>query len=77
MAQIISIEYNKSDELIINTINLAKLKVYTKKFETLNMSLDSFSNWLIWSLFVSRILFGETEPQIISNGFRYDGLSFL
>ncbi len=44
MAQIISIEYNKSDELIINTINLAKLKVYTKKFETLNMSLDSFSN---------------------------------
>jgi hypothetical protein len=46
--QKISIKYNRSDELIINGINdkqkLAKLRVNIKKFETLNMSLDLFSN---------------------------------
>jgi len=46
--QKISIKYNSSDELIINGMNdkkkLAKLAVNIKKFETLNMSLDFFSN---------------------------------
>ncbi len=45
--------------------------------EILNISLDFFRNSLISSLFIRPILFGETKPEIISNGFRYDGLSFL
>jgi hypothetical protein len=48
-----------------------------KNFEILNISLDFFNNSLISSLFIRPILFGETKPEIISNGFRYDGLSFL
>ncbi len=48
-----------------------------ENFDTLNISLDLFSNWLISSLLISPILFGETKPEIISNGFIYDGLSFL
>jgi hypothetical protein len=42
-----------------------------------NIILDLFSNCLICSLLISPILFGETKPEIISNGIRYDGLSFL
>jgi hypothetical protein len=46
--QKISIKYKRSDELIINAMNdkqkLAKVAVNIKKFETLNMSLDFFSN---------------------------------
>jgi hypothetical protein len=43
--------------------------------EILNISLDFFNNSLISSLFIR--LFVETRPEIISNGFIYDGLSFL
>jgi hypothetical protein len=55
----------------------AKPVAKARNFETLNMSLDVFSNSLISSLSTSPILFGETKPEIISNGLRYDGLSFL
>jgi HKD family nuclease len=48
-----------------------------EKCENLNISLDFFNNSLISSLLIKPILFGETKPEIISNGFRYDGLSFL
>ncbi len=79
--QKVSIKYNSNGELIINDINDKEneqiLNTIVKDFETLNMSLDFFSNWLICSLLINPILFGETKPEIISNGFRYDGLSFL
>ncbi len=79
--QKISIKYNSNEELIINGMNDKKnaqivIPIVTN-FETLNMSLDLFNNWLICSLLISPILFGEIKPEIISNNFRYDGLSFL
>jgi hypothetical protein len=62
--------------LIINGIpdkqKAAKVGPNISGFETSNMSLDFFNNSLICSLFISPILFGEIEPEIISNGFRYD-----
>ena len=70
-----------NEEFIIKGIpdmqNPAKVAPIIVNFETLKMSLDLFSNWLISSLLISPILFGEIKPEIISNGFRYDGLSFL
>ncbi len=81
MTQKISIKNKENEELVIRGIpdkkNPAKVAPIIMNFKTLKMSLDLFSNWLISSLSISPILFGETKPQIISNGFRYDGLSFL
>jgi hypothetical protein len=48
-----------------------------RNLEISNISLDFFNNWLISSLLISPILFGETKPEIFSNGFEYDGLSFV
>ncbi len=80
-AQKIKIKKKWNEELIINGIKdmqkAVKVGPNVRSFETLNMNFDLFSNWLISSLFESSILFGETKPEIISNGFRYDGLSFL
>jgi hypothetical protein len=79
--QKISIKYKAGEQLIINGMSDNKFPEIIipmiEIFETTNISFDFFSNRLISSLFVSPILFGETKPQIISNGFRYDGLSFL
>ncbi len=74
-------KYKVGVELIISGITemqkQPKLVPNFMNFETLNISLDLFSNWLISSLLISPILFGETNPEIIKDGFRYDGLLFL
>jgi hypothetical protein len=79
--QNIWIKYNSNEELIINGIpdkkKQAKLMPIIEILENSNIILDFFSNRLISSLLISPILFGETKPEIISNGLRYDGLSFL
>jgi hypothetical protein len=79
--QTISIKYNSNEELIINGMidmkKIPKLAQIIRSLEASNISLNLFSNCLISSLLISPILFGETKPEIISNGFRYDGLSFL
>jgi hypothetical protein len=79
--QKISIKYKESEEFIINGIpdkKIAEILIpMVENFDTRNISLDLFNNSLISSLLISPILFGETKPEIISNGFRYDGLSFL
>ncbi len=79
--QKISIKYNSNEELIINSIpevqKQAKVRLFIRILEILNISLDFFRNWLISSIFIRPKLFGETKPEIISNDFKYDGLSFL
>ncbi len=79
--QKISTKYNSNEELMINGMPDKKIAEIInpmfENFETLNISLDFFSNWLISSLLISPILFGETKPETISNGFIYDGLSLL
>jgi hypothetical protein len=42
--------------------------------EIRNKILDLLSNFSISSLFESPILWGETNPDIISKGFKYKGL---
>jgi hypothetical protein len=79
--QNISNKCNGNEESIINGIPdkqiSHKVETIIRSLETSNISLDLFNNSLISSLFIRPILFGETKPEIISNGFRYDGLSFL
>ncbi len=79
--QKIAIKFNGNEELIINGIpdkrKSNKVETIIRSFETSNISLDFFNNSLITYLFISPILFDETKPEIISNGFRFDGISFL
>jgi hypothetical protein len=81
MTQKTSTKIKGIEEFRISGINdvqkEAKLTPNFRNEEILNISLDLFSIWLISSLLISPILFGETKPEIISNGFKYDGLSFL
>ncbi len=64
--QKISIKNKENEELIIKGIpdkqKPPKGAPIVVNFETLKMSLDLFSNWLISSLLISPILFGETKP---------------
>ncbi len=79
--QKISIKYIVNEGLIIISITgkqkAIKVKPIVRILEIPNISLVFFNKWLISSLFIRPMLFGETKPEIISNGFRYDGLSFL
>ncbi len=76
--QKIAIKFNGNEELIINGISgkrkSNKIETIIRSFQTSNISLDSFNNSLISYLFINPILFDETKPEIISNGFRFDGL---